>query len=99
MAEQNVARGNRFIDVSRTVFLQALRESHADRTLRDNQTLMDKVNEIELNIFREAPCPNGKRHEITMQQVGFPTDPGGCTNQFYYQCRNCNDSYWVRYLD
>ncbi|MEK6876831.1 MAG: hypothetical protein AABX63_05420 [Nanoarchaeota archaeon] len=103
MIEQ-ISLGGHFRDVSHVVLLQATKELHVEPSrlglisVKD-ETLMGKVNEIELRNLRESPCPKGNTHDIRREQVG-PNDGNNCNEQVapvYWMCYNCGHAYFVRY--
>jgi len=63
--------------------------------------LLDMINSIELQKFRESSCPKGGKHEITREQLGPTGDPmpSSANPVEYYSCQKCNESYWVKYFD
>ena len=102
MAEQ-VLVGGRFSNISQTVLLQAVRELGFDPSSVNSikrQTLMNKINQIEINNLMEAPCPNGDKHHLRYEQIGAPYDPARShSDPEYVICNDCGKCYWMKYLD
>ena len=51
-----------------------------------------------LKRFQTEACPEGEKHNVSMDQLGNPSDTGrSYEDPIYYLCIKCNSSFWPEY--
>ena len=98
---------NPFATVDYAVLQQALGQTFPEVPIQavgkmgpeGQRTLIHKINEIGRENFRESPCLEGGKHNISVQQfydLNDPNRPPGHEHE-YDSCDNCGQCYWPIY--